>query len=243
VVLGLVFGVFVALAALLLPPLWASPIAVGLVMVGFWNSERIRIADGAPFDLVLALGGVLSAGLVALAWRIAEEAQARQRTASLFAQHVPATVARQLMNDDHSSEHSSRVDVATFFCDLRGFTPLAATLEPAEVRRLLDLYYEHVASAILDAGTVMQFVGDEVNAFFGAPLPTTGPAEALAVTQSLLADADKLRRALRDDGLPEVRYGIGLHVGPVVAAHVGTSRRLQYTAIGDTMNIGSRLCG
>jgi adenylate cyclase len=241
--LGLGVGVLVAVAVLLLP-LWATPLPVSLVMAGMWSLERARVGDGSPFDLMLAWGGVLSAGLVAFVWRIVEVTRARRRTAALFAKYVPDTVAAQLMNEGQTGEQSRRVSVATFFCDLRGFTPIAATLEPDDVRRLLDLFYEHVAGAVLDAGgTVMQFSGDEVFAIFGAPLPTAGPAEALAVTQSLLADSDQLRRVLSDNGLPDIHFGIGLHVGPVVAAHVGTARRLQYSVVGDTVNIGSRLCG
>jgi adenylate cyclase len=241
--LGLGVGVLAAVTVLLLP-LWATPIPVGLVMAGMWYLERARVGDGSAFDLMLAWGGVLSAGLVAFVWRIIEVTRARRRTAALFAKYVPDTVAAQLMNDDHSGERSRRVSVATFFCDLRGFTPIAANLEPDDVRRLLDLFYEHVAGAVLDAGgTVMQFSGDEVFAIFGAPLPTAGPPEALAVTRSLLTDGDQLRRALSDNGLPDIHFGIGLHVGPVVAAHVGTARRLQYSVVGDTVNIGSRLCG
>jgi adenylate cyclase len=239
VALGAVLGLMV-----LLVPLWVSPFLITLVVVGLWVLERSRVGDGAPFDLVLAWGGVLAAAAVAVVWRIVEVARARRRTAALFARYVPDTVAQRLLDDDVDAARSTRTEVATFFCDVRGFTPLAATLQPDEVQRLLDLFYEHVAGAILDiGGTVMQFVGDEVFAIFGAPLPTTGPAEALGVTQSLLRDRDLLRRALYDAGLPDVHFGIGLHVGPVVAAHVGTARRLQYSAVGDTVNIGSRLCG
>jgi adenylate cyclase len=241
--LGVAVGTFAALVLLILP-LWVSPVVTALGLTGLWVLERTRVAAGAPFDLVLAWGGLLSAAIVTVVWQIAEMARARRRTASLFARYVPDTVAQQLMEGDVSAEQSTRTEVATFFCDVRGFTPLAATLEPAEVQRLLDLFYERVAGAILDiGGTVMQFVGDEVFAIFGAPLPTTGPEEALAVTQSLLTERDTLERALQEEGLPAVHFGIGLHVGPVVAAHVGTVRRLQYSAVGDTVNIGSRLCG
>jgi adenylate cyclase len=243
VVLGVLLGALVGLLVLVMP-LWVAPGVMALGVVGLWHLERTRIGTGAPFDLVLAWAGVLSAGTVAIVWRIVEVTRARRRTAALFASYVPDEVARQLLDDDIDAGRSERVDVATFFCDVRGFTPLAATLEPGEVQRLLDLFYEYVAGAVLDAGgTVMQFGGDEVFAIFGAPLPTTGPAEALAVTQSLLDEREELLRALRYEGLPDVHFGIGLHVGTVVAAHVGTARRLQYSAVGDTVNIGSRLCG
>jgi adenylate cyclase len=243
VVLGVVVGALVGLLVLVMP-LWVAPGIVALGVVGLWYLERTRIATGVPFDLVLAWAGVVSAGTFAVVWRVVEVAQSRRKTSALFASYVPDEVAKQLLDDDIDARRSRRVEVTTFFCDVRGFTPLAATLEPGEVQRLLDHFYEYIAGAVLDAGgTVMQFGGDEVFAIFGAPLPTTGPVEALAVTQSLLDEREVLLRALRDEGLPDVHFGIGLHVGVVVAAHVGTTRRLQYSAVGDTVNIGSRLCG
>jgi adenylate cyclase len=243
VVVGFALGALVGMMLLMLP-LWMSPAPVALVLVGLWLLERARISAGAPFDLVLAWFAVLVAAVVAVIWRIVDVVRARKRTASLFSRYVPDTVARQLLAEDTGAEESQRTEVVTFFCDVRGFTPLAAALEPGQVQRLLDLFYEHVAGAVLEAdGTVMQFAGDEVFAIFGAPLPTTGPVDALRVTQALLDERQLLRRALLGEDLPDVHFGIGLHVGPVVAAHVGTARRRQYSVVGDTVNIGSRLCG
>ena len=130
------------------------------------------------------------------------------------------------------------------FVDLRGFTPLSVTLDPGEIRRLLDRFYEYVSALVLaEDGTVMQFVGDEVYAVFGAPLTREDhAAAALRVACRIQDDRARLDEQLAADGLPPIRFGIGVHSGPAVAAHVGTATRSQYSVIGDTVNVGSRLC-
>jgi adenylate cyclase len=112
------------------------------------------------------------------------------------------------------------------------------------VRELLDAYYEYVVAIVRRGrGTVMQFVGDEVFAVFGAPVPNEAAAAdslrcALALQDEIATLDDRLAAA----GLPIPRFGVGVHRGPVVAAHVGTAQRRQYAVVGEAVNIGGRLC-
>jgi adenylate cyclase len=130
------------------------------------------------------------------------------------------------------------------FCDLRGFTELCEGMEPAEVRRMLDLYYAAVSDTVLRyGGTVVQYVGDEVFSIFGAPdAQPDHAARALACAAQLLDEMPDLQRRLRDSGMPKIGYGVGVHTGALIAASVGTDRRRQYGVVGQTVNIGARLC-
>ena len=130
------------------------------------------------------------------------------------------------------------------FCDIRNFTALTASLSPARVRELLDQYYEYLVARIhRHRGTVMQFVGDEVFAVFGAPLPDDrGAAEAVRCAVAMQDEVDALDDRLTDAGLPRVGFGIGVHRGSVVAAHVGTEDRRQYAVVGEAVIVGARLC-
>jgi adenylate cyclase len=185
--------------------------------------------------------------VLAAGWKGFGELRRRRRVSQLFARYVPHTAARQLLDGGKAEDIAAgqRLDVAVLFCDLRGFTPLSATLAPGQVRRLLDHYYEAMSDIIFrHDGTLMQFVGDEVFAVFGAPLAMTDHAAiGLRCAQDMIAAGPYLSTTLQSDGLPPCRYGIGLHAGEVVAAHVGSRRRRQYSVVGDTVNIGSRLCG
>jgi adenylate cyclase len=112
------------------------------------------------------------------------------------------------------------------------------------VRDLLDTYYEYSVAIIQrHRGTVMQFVGDEVFAVFGAPVADdTAVDEALRCALALQGEIATLDEHLSTAELPTVRFGVGVHRGPVVAAHVGTQNRRQYAVVGESVNIGSRLC-
>jgi adenylate cyclase len=170
----------------------------------------------------------------------------RRRLAKLFAEYVPADVARDLVESGRAetAQAGERLLVTVLFCDLRGFTPTAARLSPGDVRSLLDLYYETCSQIVFQhGGTVLQYTGDEIFAVFGAPLPRSDHADAaLACGLEMQATAPDLNADLRTRGLPEISFGIGLHSGLVVAAHVGSTIRRQYSIIGDPVNVGSRLC-
>jgi adenylate cyclase len=206
-----------------------------------------RFQHGVIIDPVYPVAGIIGATVGALVVRYFTEVRQRRRVNALFARYVPATVAQQLVDDDLFDDvvNGVRLDITVFFCDLRGFTPIAAALKPAEVRMLLDAYYEHVCSRILERdGTIMQFVGDEVFAVFGAPIARGDHAvAALECALSVQRDRPRLDDELAGLGLPPVRFGIGLNSGEVVAAHVGPVHRRQYSVVGDTVNVGSRLCG
>lgn len=109
---------------------------------------------------------------------------------------------------------------------------------------MLNHYYDRVTDVVLGSGgTLMKYVGDEVFAVWGAPLPSTDhPQRALDCAIAIQALTPDLNRELVELGAPAVAFGIGLNTGEAVAAHFGGGRRRQYDVVGDTVNIGARLC-
>jgi class 3 adenylate cyclase len=241
----LLLALLAALAMLLLP-VWASLPLTALAGYGYWRYAEYQFEQGHLVDVLYPLVGLVVGYLAAGAWRAIQEYRARHRVSQMFSRYVPDAVARQLLEPGQADVAAAgqRLEVAVLFCDLRGFTALSSTMEPAELRDLLDRYYER-ASRIVFArgGTVLRFVGDEVFAVFGAPLPQQDHAAvALQCAQELLLEHDDLCAELAADGLPAIEYGIGVHVGPVIAADVGSSAHRQYDVLGDAVNIGARLC-
>jgi adenylate cyclase len=192
------------------------------------------------------VGFVVAAFFVSLGWRASQERQRRNEVTGLFSRYVPASVARDLLESGSLEDTLAgrRVEVTVLFCDLRDFTALSAQLDPTEVRAMLDRYYEYASRLVLDHhGTLMQFVGDEVFAIFGAPIEDQRHAEhGLACAVALQREQDRLLDELEARGLPRVSFGIGLNSGDVVAAHVGSSIRRQYSVTGYAVNVGARLC-
>src|SRR5262249_60361978 len=114
-----------------------------------------------------------------------------------------------------------RLDMTVLFCDLRGFTALSEKLPPSTVRTMLDHYYDRVTDLVLAMrGTLMKYVGDEVFAVWGAPIPSSDhPERALECAIAIQALTPDLNRELVEMGAPEVSFGIGLNTGEAVAAH------------------------
>ena len=226
---------------------WASAAITAVLAAAYVGFTILRFDGGHIENLVYPLAALIIAYVATLGVRYATETRHRRRVSALFAQYVPETVARQLEESGRaeSAIEGERLDVSLFFCDMRGFTSLSATLTPAQVRAMLNKFYELVTEIILNhGGTVLKFVGDEVFAVFGAPLPVADhPQVSLDCAMEIQQRAPELDAQLADLGIPPVEFGIGMNSGEVVAAHVGGGRRRQYDIVGDTVNLGSRLCG
>lgn len=228
-------------------PLWLAPLVAALVAAGFLSFASWRFDVGEAWSLIHPVAAVLLAAVAGVVVRYLTETRERRLVAELFAPYVPATVAELLLDRGlaRQAAEGERTDVTVLFCDIRGFTPLAGERPAAEVRDLLTVYYEVTTQVVLDhGGTLMQYVGDEVFAVFGAPLGGPDHADrAMACAQALRAAEAGLTDRLASQGLPPLGYGIGLHSGEVVAAHVGGAMRRQYSVIGAPVNVGSRVCG
>ncbi|MDT0182657.1 adenylate/guanylate cyclase domain-containing protein [Microbacterium sp. ARD31] len=242
----LILGAVAAFAAWRLAP-WAASGAV-LALVAAWVLAAIAALPltGIQLDLVRVPASVLACAAGGGIVRLASEQRDRRRAADLLSRYVPQGVARRLLDErgERALDQGIRMPVALLFCDLRAFTPMAESLDPDDVRHMLDAYYGYVCARVFAAsGTVMQFVGDEVFATFGALQILDDPrATARACASALVADVGQLDAELSAAGLPPVRFGVGLHYGPVVAGTVGASGRRQYAVVGDAVNVGSRLC-
>lgn len=231
-----------SLSARLGPPLIAGAAGVAAILVG----AQVAFAAGlvvpvaAPL-LALALGTV---GAVALTYAV--EVRTRRRTRVAFERFVPAAIVDEVMARDEMTP--KRVEATVMFCDLRGFTALGERLEAEQVIAALNRYLDLVSTAVFDhGGTVVSYQGDGVLCVFGAPLEQPDHARrALDAARQVLDDAlPTFNRWLADAGLCEqpLRIGVGLNTGPVMAGSVGSSKRIEYAAVGDATNVAARLQG
>jgi len=133
--------------------------------------------------------------------------------------------------------------VAILFSDLKGFTALSEKLPPEDVVGLLSVYHEKMVTAIFkNGGTLDKFIGDGIMATFGTPAPGENDAErALQCSMDMRRALLELNSIRSESGLPPLSQRIGIHYGDVIAGNIGTERRMEYTVIGDTVNIASRL--
>jgi len=136
-------------------------------------------------------------------------------------------------------------NVTMLFCDLRDFTPMTEALPPREVIKIINRYFEEMESVIhAHHGLVLQFVGDEIEAVFGAPIPRQNHAQlAINAALEMTHKMAQVNEDLHKRGFEPLRHGIGVHSGDVVAANIGSPNRLSYAMVGDTVILASRLQG
>jgi predicted ATPase/class 3 adenylate cyclase len=138
-----------------------------------------------------------------------------------------------------------RRQVTVMFCDMEGFTPLVERLGPEEAYAIMDQVYEILIHKVHDyEGTVNEMTGDGIMALFGAPIaledaPQRGIRSAMAIHREMGVFSDKIRQ--EKEGIPLLRMRIGIHTGPVVVGTLGNDLRVEFKAVGDTVNLASRV--
>jgi adenylate cyclase len=169
------------------------------------------------------------------------ELREKQRLRETFGQHVGEAAAEQILALDPGLGGQER-DVTVMFCDIRGFTAYSAGREPAEIVARLNDFLGTMVEIIekQHGGMINKFLGDGFMALFGA-----GGSDPSHASRALAAGRDMLGSAATASpgtGKPFV-IGIGIHSGPAVVGNIGSPHRLEYTAIGDTVNLASRVEG
>jgi adenylate cyclase len=140
-----------------------------------------------------------------------------------------------------------KLKAAVLFCDIRGFTSLSYKLPPEELIALLNTYLNAMVEAVATAsGTIDKFIGDAVMAEFGSPVSYGEHTDAMNAIRAALGmrrSLAALRSQWQQEGKTVLYHGIGISYGEVVAGNIGSLRRLEYTVIGDTVNVASRVEG
>jgi class 3 adenylate cyclase/ActR/RegA family two-component response regulator len=168
----------------------------------------------------------------------------KQATATAFRSFVPEQVATKLQASG-STELREELDATILFSDIRGYSTLAEHLSPGAVAEIVGAHLAAMAEVVIrHGGMVDQFIGDALMAVFGAPEPVEDHAtRAVACAVAMQARQAELNEDVARDGRPEIVMGIGINTGRVVAGTVGGGGRLEYTVVGDAVNIAARLQG
>ena len=254
-------------------PLWAELVYLGgLLAAAAWLFLTLGVGASAALAVLLVLvvvppayfafhydwvvpvaelqTGVAAAFLMTLGLRLTGEERARSRMRQVFGRYVSDEVVNVLLADDRKPDLAGEAKVVTvLFSDIRGFTTLSEKLTAHEVVEMLNAYFTRVCEPILaQGGTVDKYIGDAVMAVFGSPV--TYPDHARRAVHAALGMAREAQgfkqwmlERFPDKGLAEFGIGVGLFTGEAVIGDIGTPKRKEFTAIGDTVNAASRLEG
>lgn len=242
---GTFFVLLVAMSSLSLDAriVYLSGLVAGLsegyvIWVGTRNGTWVAV-----MVVSMMLMAVLSHGWMRRTRRLVSEAAAEQLRRERLARYFPPQVASRLDDAADRLAVGETHEVTLLFCDLRGFTSLAERLSSREVVALLNRFHSAMVETIFShGGTLDKFMGDGIMTYFGAPIALADHAAsavrcAIAMQQRL----DGLNRERVSAGESALRMGIGVHTGTVVLGDIGAPSRRDYTAIGDAVNVASRL--
>lgn len=174
--------------------------------------------------------------------RMAEGLRERQKIKDTFGRMVDPKVRDHLMQGSVQLGGELH-EVSLIFSDLQDFTSLSEKMQPAEVVRFLNRYFEAMTAVVLEEqGVVNKYIGDAIMVVFGVPNEMAGHADAAVRCAIKMLEAQKkLNSELLAEGLPQVYTRIGIHSGEVLAGNIGTTSRMEYTLIGDNVNTAARL--
>jgi adenylate cyclase len=184
--------------------------------------------------------GVLTAAFNDMAKSLREKEMIKRA----FSRYVAREVVDELLKDpEHLVLTGERRQVTVLFCDVRGFTPLSERLSPEQVVLLLNDFYDLTIDATFrHEGTLDKFLGDAVMVVFGAPIAHPDhPARAVRTALAMREGVERLSARRIREGQDPITVGIGVSTGDVVAGTVGTQERMEYTVVGDSVNLAARL--
>lgn len=239
-------GVFLSVAIPKMRPVYATLLTIAVILAfmlvngAIFNYWRIWTAEVYP-----TIGMILVSASVTTFQFMTEEKKKREIRGA-FSQYVsPALVNEIIKNPERLVLGGEERRITVLFSDIRGFTSISEGLKPDALVKLINDYLTPMSDVVLkNAGTIDKYMGDAIMAFWNAPLDQPDhPHRACKTAIEMLKKLDELNRVWEQAGISKLDIGIGLSTGRAVVGNMGSNMRFDYTVMGDTVNLGSRLEG
>ena len=223
-------------------PLMASEGSVlGLIYVD--NMTATNSFGDEDLEFLMAFSGIAAVAVEnsQLSDQLAREAVVLANFQRYFAPNLVEQIANQ---EGTVQLGGTKRPVVVFFSDIRGFTPMSEKMSPDDIASLLTEYFTEMVGIVFEhGGTLDKFMGDALMALWGAPVASDDAADcAMQAAIDMMAVLRELNEKWSSEGKPHVEIGIGINFGEVFAGNIGSEQRMEYTVIGDPVNIASRLC-
>nr|WP_223285461.1 adenylate/guanylate cyclase domain-containing protein [Paenibacillus sp. PL91] len=222
-----------------------SFLAVAAIMAVFVIGSSYLYSRGFIISIGYVVPLLIISCIVVVGFHYVEELLERRRVTDIFGRYVAPEVVSQILRSGEEGLKlgGTRRELTVLFVDIRGFTPLSEKAEPEEIVEILNEYLDLAANCIFKYdGTLDKFIGDAAMAIFNAPLLLEDhPMRAVEAAWAMKEGSAALECKLIERFGFGVKFGIGIHTGPAVFGNIGSKSRMDYTAIGDTVNTSARL--
>ena len=232
-------------------PAWSVPVALALAGVVFGGALLLLTRQHLWLRYISTEAALLVSVPVALGYRFLRQSAQEKRLRELFGRYVSGEVLQEILRHPEQVAIEGRQRTATvLFTDIRGFTSTTAARPPEEVIAWLNEYFAAMSEVIKrNGGFLNKFIGDGLMVVFGAPVSQGEQKDAERAVRTGLEMLERLKELNREnaaragDGAwrPPIGIGVGIHTGPVAAGSVGSPERMEYTVIGETVNLAARL--
>jgi len=238
-------GLLLSLALTRLRLIWGTIATFGItlvtVVVGFILFDKM----GLWITLACPLNNMLCIFIAVTAWNYTFEERHARKIRAMFSSYVTQTIVNELINNpDMARLGGEKREITVLFSDVKGFTSFSEQNSPEKVVAILNEYLGAMTDVILRwEGTLDKFIGDSIMVFWGAPIPRENHAElALRCALEMHGRLEELQRKWASEGKPQLAAGIGINTGEAVVGNIGAEgKKMDYTVIGDQVNLGSRV--
>lgn len=232
---------FARFKKIILPILFSA----GLIIL-FYFSAMILFDLGFILPLSNLIFAIIFCATVLFIYRFLIVEKEKRQLRNIFSKYVSKEVVSEIMqNPEEIKLGGEEREVTVFFSDIRGFTTISESMSSPKLVSVLNRYFTLMTDEVIkNRGTLDKYIGDAIMAFWGAPLKDENQVDnALNTSLAMIKKLKKLNEELEKEGLPEIKIGIGLFNGKATVGNIGSSERLSYTVMGDTVNTASRLEG
>jgi len=243
----LILSLATAWAFMLIQSQWVKPVAIGGLAIAYYGlAVHAFTSHGLWLDLAIPEGALAVSFAAAATVEYLTEGRQRRQLRTVFDRYMAAEVVDEIMRNPEAIRlGGEKKELSVFFSDVAGFTSISEKLDPETLVELLNKYLSAMTDVILrHRGNVNKYLGDGIMAIFGAPRGDPNHA-SLACFAALDSQSElgKRREQWKAEGRPEIHARIGINSGWLVVGNMGSQARMEYTVMGDTVNLASRLEG
>lgn len=242
----IIMALIVSIAAILLKLRWSAPIGILLTAGYLWFTFSTFTNTGEVYYLVEPLFALFFCYASAMSFTAATEGRQKAQIKGMFEKYVDKTVVKQIIDNPSLVKLGGEErEITTMFADIEGFTAMAEKMGPQNTVAMLNSYLTEMTNIMIqEYGTIDKYIGDAIMAFWGAPLENKDHAfYACSAAINMQKKLTALHTKWIHYGRPVVNQRIGINTGKAVVGNMGAESRLNYTAIGDPVNLASRLEG